>query len=185
MRTATTLALSLALGSLPIFTGCAAQRIGTAEQQDEFEREIRIALDKMVAADPGLRAWIDDSYGYAAFPEVGKGGAIVGGAYGQGMVYELGSAIGTSALSQASVGFQLGGQTFKEVIFFEDKTALDKFTTGRFEFSANASAVAVESGASSAADFYDGMAVFTMPNGGLMFEAAIGGQKFTYRPLAR
>jgi len=172
--------LLFALLTLP---ACAAQRVGSAEERADIEREVRLALNQFTDADPGISHWIDDSYGYAVFPTVGKGGVGIGGAYGQGMVYEQGEAIGTTALSQGSIGFQLGGQAFKEIIFFEDADALDSFTSGRFEFAANASAVAVEAGASGAADFYDGMAIFTMTTGGLMFEASIGGQKFTYRPL--
>ena len=181
MRTAflcaTLLAAPLAL------TGCAAQRIGSEEERSDVLSEARLAVGAFVDADPGLRDWVDDSYGYAVFPAVGKGAVGVGGAYGQGVVYEQGRAIGTTALSQASIGFQLGGQKYREIIFFEDARALRNFTSGRFEFAANASAVAVEAGASAAASFYDGSAIFTMTTNGLMFEASIGGQKFSYRPL--
>jgi len=181
MRTALVCA-SLLLPTLPL-AGCAAQRIDSEEERTVVLSESRIAVDTFIDADPGIQTWVNESYGYAVFPAVGKGAVGVGGAYGQGVVYRQGEPIGTTALSQGSIGFQLGGQKYREIIFFEDREALEAFTTGRFEFAANASAVAVEAGASAAADFYNGMAIFTMTTGGLMFEASIGGQKFTYRRL--
>lgn len=184
MRTKATLAvLCSAFTMTSLLTGCAAERVSSAEEKAEIQREVALALADFRESDPGIQEWIQDSYGYAVFPTVGKGAVGIGGAYGQGMVYEKGLPIGTTALSQASIGLQLGGQAYREIIFFENKTALDKFTTGRFEFAANASAVAIEAGASAAADFYDGMAIFTVTKGGLMYEASIGGQKFSYRPL--
>ena len=104
-------------------------------------------------------------------------------ANGDGVVYERGTVVGTSAMTQITVGLQLGGQSYSEFIFFQDKAQLDHFKGGNTEFSANASAVAVTAGAAAGNDFKDGLAVFTMPHGGLMFEASIGGQKFSYKPL--
>lgn len=185
MRTKTTLAVLCAAFALSGVTmsGCNAKRVTTSAERAEIQRDVAVALDDFREADPGIQSWLRSSYGYAVFPSVGKGAVGVGGAYGQGMVYENGLPIGTTALTQASIGFQLGGQAYRELIFFEDKAALEKFTSGRFEFAANASAVAVEAGASAAASFYDGMAIFTITKGGLMFEASIGGQKFSYREL--
>ena len=121
------------------------------------------------------------AYGYAVFPTVGKGGIGIGGAYGTGRVYERGRYIGRSNLAQLTIGFQLGGQAYSEIIFFRDKAALDDFTNGNFELGAQASAVAATAGASADADYSDGVAVFTMAKGGLMYEASIGGQKFSFK----
>lgn len=147
--------------------------------------------------------FFDKAYGYAVFPTVGKGGIGIGGARGKGQVYEQGNHIGDTTLTQISVGFQLGGQAFSQIIFFQDKRALDEFTGGNFEFAAQASAVAITASASAQATttgssaglsggqrdastvgplWYKGMAVFTVAKGGLMYEAAIGGQKFSFSP---
>jgi lipid-binding SYLF domain-containing protein len=145
---------------------------------------------------PTTQPFFRQAYGYAVFPTVGKGGIGVGGAYGEGRVYRGGSVTGDVSLLQLNIGFQLGGQTYSEIIFFQDKNAFDKFTSGSFSFGAQASAVAIAVGASaqvgsngtsanaahlqSEAMYTLGMAVFTMTKGGLMYEASIGGQKFTY-----
>jgi lipid-binding SYLF domain-containing protein len=115
------------------------------------------------------------------FPSVGKGGVIVGGAYGRGEVYEQGQLVGYADVTQATVGAQLGGQTFSELIVFENREAMDRFKRGNFEFAANVSAVALKAGAAAAARYTNGVAVFVKPEGGAMFEASIGGQKFTFQ----
>jgi lipid-binding SYLF domain-containing protein len=144
-----------------------------------------------------------DSYAYAVFPTVGEGAFVVGGAGGKGGVFVRGRQVGEVTLAQASVGFQAGGKAFSEIIFFKDKSALDDFESGHFEFSADASVTAItasagagvgttgeQSGASGGkkdavtqGGYYKGMAVFTIAKGGLMYKAAIAGQKFTYKPL--
>jgi len=150
-------------------------------------------------------AFFNSSYGYAVFPSVGKGGLVVGAAHGDGRVYEKGKYIGNTAMTQVSVGFQAGGEAFRQIIFFENKAALDQFTTGNFEFGADVNAVAIKSGASgsvgttgatgtassgggkdagTAGKYYKGMAVFTMVKGGAMVQATVGGQKFSYKPAA-
>jgi lipid-binding SYLF domain-containing protein len=148
------------------------------------------------------KSFFGRAYGYAVFPTVGKGGIGIGGAYGQGRVYEQGKYVGDTSMTQVTVGFQLGGQAFSQIIFFEDKRAFNEFTSGNFEFGAQASAVAVTAGAQAAATttgssagasagkrnattvgtYYKGMAVFTVAKGGLMYEASVGGQKFSYTP---
>ncbi len=140
------------------------------------------AKREFLRADPDMQSFFDTAAGYALFPSIGKGGMGIGGAYGEGCVYENNALIGYTDLSQLTIGFQLGGQSFREVIFFQTSRALDKFKAEKFEFSANASAVAVTAGASTANDYESGVAVFTMAKGGLMFEASIGGQKFSYEP---
>lgn len=141
-------------------------------------------------------------YGYAVFPTIGKGGIGVGGAHGKGRVYAGDKHVGNTSMTQITVGLQLGGQAYSQIIFFEDKRAFDEFTGGNFEFGAQATAVAITAGASAqagttgpsagastsqhdsttAGKYSKGMAVFTVAKGGLMYEASIGGQKFNYTP---
>jgi lipid-binding SYLF domain-containing protein len=148
-------------------------------------------------------AFFDSCYGYAVFPTVGKGGLIVGAAHGKGHVYEKGKYIGNTSVNQLSVGFQAGGQAYSEIVFFEDKRALDEFIRGNFEFEAGVSAVAITAAAGGTAgttgasanasggkkdattvggSYYKGLAVFTIVKGGAMFEASVAGQKFTFEP---
>lgn len=147
-------------------------------------------------------AYFDNSYGYAVFPTIGKGGIGIGGAYGKGRVFEQGNYVGDTDVTQITFGFQLGGQAYSQIIFFRDKRAFQEFTSGNFEFGAQATAVAITAGASAAAtttgsstglsggqhdakttgNYHKGMATFTVAKGGLMYEASVGGQKFTYTP---
>jgi lipid-binding SYLF domain-containing protein len=129
-----------------------------------------------------MKVFFEKAYGYAVFPTVAKAGMGIGGAYGKGKVYEKGTLIGTSSLTQLTIGFQLGGQAYSEIIFFKDKKALDDFKSGNFELGAQASAVAVTAGASADADYDKGVAIFTQAKGGLMYEASVGGQKFSFKP---
>lgn len=145
-------------------------------------------------------SFFNNSYGYAVFPTIGKAGFVVGGAYGKGRVYSADQWVGNTSVTHLNVGFQLGGQAFSQIIFFEDQRAFNEFTGGNFEFSADASAVAITAGASAAATttgssagasggrhdattvgaFYKGMATFTVAKGGLMYQATVGGQKFSF-----
>ena len=164
-----------------LIAGCSTapkSEVGKAKMDDKVQN----AKDEAIKSDPGLKKFFDEAAGYAVFPTVGKGGIGVGGAFGKGEVYEGGQLAGYCKLTQASIGFQLGGQSYTELIFFETKEALDRFKTGKFAFSAQASAVALKSGASANAEYMDGVAVFTMGESGLMYEASIGGQKFSYQP---
>lgn len=165
---------------LAALTGCAAHELSENERS-ELLTEAGLAISDFKDEDPDIGKWFTDSYGYAVFPSIGKGGIGIGGAYGEGLVYQNGYAIGNSTMTQATIGLQLGGQSYQEVIFFKDKDALENFTSGNFEFGAQVSAVALTAGASADADFQDGMAIFTIQNGGLMYEASVGGQKFSYR----
>tara|TARA_B100000886_G_scaffold203938_1_gene140823 strand:- start:692 stop:1297 length:606 start_codon:yes stop_codon:yes gene_type:complete len=127
-----------------------------------------------------LRLYFKKARGYAVFPNVGKGGIGIGGARGKGEVFEKGNVIGKTTLTQVSIGFQLGGQAFSQIIFFKDKKSLERFTEGNFEFGASASAALISEGANASADYSDGVAVLTYSKGGLMYEASLGGQKFSY-----
>ena len=127
-----------------------------------------------------LKTYFKKARGYAVFPNVGKGGIGIGGARGKGEVFEKGKVIGSTSLTQVSIGFQLGGQAFSQIIFFKDKKSLERFTEGNFEFGASASAALISEGANATADYSDGVAVLTFSKGGLMYEASIGGQKFSF-----
>ncbi|WP_275096447.1 lipid-binding SYLF domain-containing protein [Sedimenticola hydrogenitrophicus] len=153
-----------------------------ASKSNTGNRAVDEAITRLKSKDPGMKLFFKKAYGYAIFPTVGKAGIGLGGAYGEGEVYRQGRFIGTSSLSQITIGFQLGGQAYTEIIFFKDKRALEDFTSGNFEFNAQASAVAVTAGASADADYDNGVAIFTMPKGGLMYEATVGGQKFSFKP---
>jgi len=148
-----------------------------AELQSESQITVQAFLDK----DPTLQAFFDKAVGWAVFPTVGKGGFWVGGAYGKGVVYEGGQVIGFSELKQLTVGLQFGGQAYREIIFFKDKRALERFESGKLEFDAQVSAVLVDKGAAANVDYHGGVAVFTLPKGGLMAEASVGGQAFSFR----
>lgn len=152
------------------------------KEKSESEREAATTIARFKEKDPGIQRFFDNAFGYAVFPTVGKGAVGVGGAYGKGLVFEQGSAIGQAKLVQLTIGFQWGGQAYSELIFFENEAAMERFKRGEFEFSAQASAVAITLGASATADYEQGVAVFTMTKGGLMYEASIGGQTFSFEP---
>jgi len=139
------------------------------------------ALDAMIEKQPKLQSFKDKSYGYAVFPKVTKGALGIGGAGGKGIVYKNHVPTGESTLSQVTIGFQAGGQQYKEVIFFENEEAFTKFTNKKVKFDGQASAVAISEGGSVDVAFKDGLAVFTQTSGGLMFEASVGGQHFSYK----
>lgn len=152
-------------------------------KKNKIIADSQTAKVEFIENDGLMKGLFDRAYGYVIFPNVGKGGLGLGAAAGNGAVYEHGKVIGTAKLSQLSIGFQAGGQAYSEVIFFESKKELDRFKDSRFEFAAQASAVAVTEGASANVKYTDGVMVFTMAKGGLMYEASIGGQKFKYKRL--
>jgi lipid-binding SYLF domain-containing protein len=163
-----------------LLIGCATAPTSRTEQ-DTLLADAESTLQQMRAEDPTLGELLRRSYGNAVFPKVTKGGLGVGGASGQGVVYERGKHVGYSSLSQATVGLQAGAQTFSELIIFEDKGALDRFKAGSLNFAADASAVILQSGTATAANFVEGVAVVVRPIGGAMVEASIGGQQFAYQ----
>ena len=141
------------------------------------------AKKELIKVSSGLQSFFDNSAGYVIFPNVGKGGFIIGGASGNGVVYENGNAVGMADLKKLNVGLQAGGQSIIEVIFFETKVDLNRFMEGKFAFAAEASAVALKSGIAVNAKYKDGVAVFALPKAGLMADASVGGQKFGYDPF--
>ncbi len=154
----------------------------TEEHRENLQTNAEAALKTMNNSDKGVQQNLDSAYGYAIFPNVGKGGLIAGGAYGRGIVYEQGQMIGYSDIKQATVGLQAGGQSFHELILFQNKAALDRFRADDFAFAANASAIALKPGVSKTFRYDNGIGIYTQPVGGVMFEAAVGGQRFTYVP---
>ena len=152
------------------------------EDKSSLDDEAANTIAQAKKSDPAMHKFLSDAHGYAVFPTVGKGGLVVGGAYGKGVVYQRGQTIGYCDLSQATVGAQIGGQKYSEIICFESAPALEKFKSGNFAFAAQATAVALKSGAAANAKYADGVAVFTLAEEGLMAEASLGGQKFAYQP---
>ena len=164
----------------------------------ESDAEADQAALKVLLASDVVSKFHNSAYGYAIFPTIGKGGIGIGGAHGTGRVYRDGKKTGDVSMTQLTIGFQLGGQVYRQVIYFEDKRALDDFTSGNFEFGAQAEAIAITSSAGASAgsegvsasanatqaeaEYHKGMIIFTMGKGGLMYQATLGGQKYNYTP---
>ncbi|MFY9941281.1 MAG: lipid-binding SYLF domain-containing protein [Desulfobacterales bacterium] len=182
--------IAVALGASSVFA---------AAEAEDYSGTINVFKES-----PAVAKFFKNSYGYAVFPTIGKAGFIVGGTYGKGQVYRDGKVTGKTSVVEGSIGFQLGGEAFSQIIFFEDKRAYDEFTSGNFEFGATAQAVVITAGAQAKAgttgtsagasagpktgvqaetEYVKGMATFVHSKGGLMYEASIGGQKFTFEPL--
>ena len=166
-----------------------------AEQERKAAEE---TIAKFKEKDPSMKRFFDNAWGYAVYPTVGTGAFIIGGAHGTGLVYKnvrvslltgdplwKGKVVGRSSLSQGTVGLQVGGQSYSEIVFFKDKAAFDTLKDGKLKIAAQASAIAVTAGASADADYEGGVAVFTMGKGGLMLQAAIGGQQLTFEPKSK
>jgi len=150
---------------------------------DSLIRSSRAALDSFVDSDPGLQRWIDHAHGYVVFPEIAKGGFWVGGGFGRGIVFEQGQPVGRASASQATIGPQIGAQSYSQVIFFENPAALTTFQRENFEFSAQATAVAATAGKAATTSYERGVAAFILIRGGLMAEVTVGGQQYRYEPL--
>lgn len=156
---------------------------GSGKTGDDLVADAVKEKNMLEQEHPTIGELFDDSRGYAIFPNVGKGAYIIGGASGNGAVYENGVLIGYADLKQVDVGFQLGGKALVEVLFFENRAALDRFKQGNFELSGNASAVLVDEGFSGNVEFKDGIAIITVPKAGAMAGISVGGQKFDFKPL--
>lgn len=177
MRHATTAILALAALSISL--------PAPARAQDQKERtRCEETLDLFRKTDPELGKYFDGAVGYAVFPSIGKGAFIVGGAGGSGCLYEDGAIIGKAKMVQVTIGLQLGGQSYAELIFFQNADALESFKGNSLELSAQVSAVAAASGAAANAKYRLGVLVFTIAKTGLMYEASVGGQKFSFTPAA-
>lgn len=174
--------VSCIAGLISLFGLAACSTAPTSQEgKADLRRSSRDTLAQAQAHDPSLATIIQKSAGYAVFPNIGKGAIGIGGAYGKGDVYQNGAVIGYCDMTQGSIGFQLGGQAYSEILVFETLDALMRFKEGNFRFDAQATAVALKSGAGANAQFVNGVAVFTMDETGLMYEASVGGQKFSYQ----
>ena len=162
------------LGTLPAF----------AESDDALVSDAQATDQTIKKATPKVDKFFTTASGYAVFPTIAKGGFIFGGAGGDGVLFVGGKAVGTANMGQASIGLQLGGQTYSEIIFFENPSTLSDFKNSHLQLDAQATAVAISAGASADANYTRGVAVFTMTKAGLMYEASVGGQKFTFHPFA-
>ena len=149
---------------------------------DTVHPEARAALRRMERRDPGLAAFLKRSHAYVVFPSVGKAAAVAGGAFGMGEVFQGGELVGYAGMVQATVGVQLGGATFSEIIAFQNAQSFGRFKRSPLRLAANASAVIVKAGAAASANYEKGAAVFVHAKGGLMLEAAVGGQKLIFKP---
>lgn len=172
-------ALALVL-ALPTSVENSAVRFSSKDESDAAA-----VIAKFKQKDPGLAKIFAESAGYVVFPTVAKGGFGIGGARGKGYVYQHGRLIGRSTLTQVTIGFQAGGQAYSEVIFLEDAAALENFERGQLKLDAQASAVALTERVSADLAYRNGVAIVTMAEGGLMYEASVGGQKLSFEPIAK
>lgn len=157
--------------------------LAQTDEQKELIADTKKAKAAFIEKEPALSQIFATAEGYVIFPNVGKGAYVVGGAAGNGVVYENGYLVGLAKLRQVDVGLQVGGQAYRQVIFFNTEAALKRFKEGNFELAANASAVVLEEGRAKSLEFRDGIAVVTMPKAGAMLEISVGGQKFEYEDL--
>jgi len=151
--------------------------------REEEEQTVKDTISRLLAIDSSLQIYFDKAHAYAVLPTVGKGAFIGGVGYGRGLFYENGKAIGKVSITQLSAGAQIGGQTYREIVFFRDKDRADDFKNGRFELGAQLSAIIVTEGVGKAGTYTDGVAVFILPTAGLMAEASVSGQKFSFEPF--
>lgn len=168
------------LAGVACINGCATEP-ATPQERRSLNDDVHGTLHDLKNQDASLDNFLNGAYAYVVFPSIGKGGAGVAAAYGRGEVFVQGKFVGYADMSQGTLGVSLGGETYSEVIVFENDNALADFEANKLEFEAGASAVALKAGAAATAKYNDkGIAVFTMPTGGLMFDISIGGQQFTY-----
>jgi len=169
-----------------ILTGLLINNSTQAQSEDKDDKivaDAKEAKTDFIKADGLMKNLFDNAYGYVIFPNVGKGAIGIGGAAGNGAVFQKGVLIGMAKMTQVSIGFQWGGQAYREVIFFETEAELNRFKENKIEFSGQASAVAATKGAAANVKYKDGVMIFSQIKGGLMYEASVGGQKFKFRNL--
>jgi lipid-binding SYLF domain-containing protein len=157
--------------------------LAPAARAQSNDADARAVIAKFKEKKPELAKFFSHARGYAVFPTVGKGGIGLGGARGKGYVYEGGKLVGRSTLTQVTIGLQLGGQAYSEIVFLEDQDAMQSFKRGRLKLDGQASAIAVTARAGLDLAYRNGVAIVTMAKGGLMYEASVGGQKFSFKPL--
>jgi lipid-binding SYLF domain-containing protein len=176
---------SLAALAAPLLLAAVAAALPPAASAAHAQADVPPVVAKFKEKDPGMEKIFHDAVGYVVFPTVGKGAIGIGGARGKGWVYAGGKPIGKSTLTQVSFGFQFGGQAYSEIVFFQTRQALDNFKLGHLKFDAQASAIALTARASADLAYRNGVAIVTMAKGGLMYEASVGGQKFSFTPLGK
>ena len=176
--------LAVTAAALGLFLGCQTTP-KTPQERAALENQADSTLQAMIARDKTLQEVLDKSHGYVVFPSVGEGGAIAGAAYGRGIAYERGRPTGYVELKQGSIGLQLGGQTFSEIIVFEDEEAYSKLHSGPFTLGADATATAIGTGVAGETQFRNGMIVFVQPQGGAMAGLAVSGQQLEFAPIER
>jgi len=181
-RTVAVIAICAGMMAVAPLQGCKTEPKSEAGKA-ELSADVDSALKKAESHDPSIQGFLNKAYGYAVFPSVGKGGLVVGGAYGKGQAFEQGKRVAYCDITQATVGAQIGGQSYTEIIAFQDKAAFDNFRYGKLKFDAQATAVALKSGAGANAKYTDGVSVITFGESGLMAEASVGGQSFSFRPI--
>ncbi len=157
----------------------------TAEGRADLQSQASAALARAQAVEPKLVPHVQNAVAVAVFPQIDKGGAGLGGAYGRGILFEKGVAVGYCDITQGTIGAQLGGQGYTEILIFNSQMAVTSFKNEDFTFTGEATAVAANKGAGTNVEYKNGVAVFTLDEAGLMGEAAVGGQKFTYRPIVK
>jgi len=166
--------------------GLVSKAFSLAEKElgvlSELHGDVQSALARMKEADPGLGHALKRAYAYAVFPSVGSAAAVIGGAFGKGEVFRGGKLVGYAAVARLTIGVQVGGQTFRQLLLFENKQTFDRFKAGRTAFAAVASAVLLKAGATASARYEDGVAVYVHSDGGMLIEAAMGGQRLFFRP---
>jgi lipid-binding SYLF domain-containing protein len=170
------------LGAVAILLTACSTEPPTQSDRTQLHSDAQAAMAAMRQKDPTLNDFLTNAYGYAILPDIGKGAAGVGGAFGRGEVFEQNNLCGYTDMTQATVGVALGGQEYAELLVFQNKEALDHFKTGNLEFAAQVSGVAVTAGGAATTKFANGVAVFLDVKGGLMGEASLGGQKFNFQP---
>jgi len=173
------------IAALLLLAGCSTAPSSQSDREI-LQKDAGLTVDKFKAADPDMQKFFTNSAAYAVFPSITKGGWFVGGAHGQGIIYEKGPNGPTMAgyvdTTHASIGLQFGGQTFSEIVFLETPETVNNFKNGKIKLSASVSAVAAKAGASKAVDYADNVAIFTLGEAGLMVEGAVGAQKFGFKP---
>lgn len=173
------------IGTLSLTGSVTVHAADTNAPPAKLGKESAEAINLFKKTDSKMTKLFADAAGYAIFPGITKGAAGIGAAYGEGEVFAKGKLIGTAAVTQVTLGLQLGGQEYAELIFFENEETLNQFASGKFALSAQASAVLAAEGSAGSAKYQLGVMVFTIPKGGVMFEASIGGQKFSFTPLKK
>ncbi len=171
---------------LAVVAALAASVVLAAGWDPQEEQKNLAAAEETIksfkAADPGLEVYLKEAYAYAVFPTIGKGGLIVGGSHGSGLVFEGGKVVGDAKVTQASIGLQAGVESYSELVFFQDKATFENFKKGDVKLSAQVHAVAAKQGAAASSSYNEGVAVFVQTKGGLMADASVGGQKFKFEP---